>query len=270
MLGKLMKHEFRATARVMGPLYLALLLLAAGANGSARLLSSTQNRFLITMGGIELFVFGLVIVALCVMTLVVMINRFRTNLLGNEGYVTFTLPASVHEQVWSKLLVSTVWAVATAVAVCLASVIAVFRVSYVSSIVEDIREMMQRMNSYYALNGTAFVLELLVLLIVGCFGICLEFYAAMAVGHSFAKHKTLLSVVFFFLFQIVMQVIGTWTLFTTGNSNWMENLFHQISNANAVTAMHTFMGVAIAFAAMVAAVYYFLTTYMLSKHLNLE
>lgn len=270
MLGKLMKHEFRATARVMGPLYLALLLLAVGANGSARLLNSTQNRFLITMGGVELFVFGLVIVALCVMTLAVMINRFRTNLLGNEGYVTFTLPASVHEQVLSKMLVSTVWALVTLVAVCLASVIAVFRVSYVSSIVEDIREMMQRMNSYYALNGTAFVLELLALLIVGWFGICLEFYAAMAVGHSFAKHKTLLSVVFFFLFMIVMQVIGTWGLFTTGNSNWMGDLLRRISDAHTMAAMHAFIGVAIALSAAVAAVYYFLTTYMLSRHLNLE
>ncbi len=270
MLGKLMKHEFRAMARIMGPLYLALLLLAVGANGSARLLSSTQSRFLATMGGVELFVFGLVIVALCVMTLVVMINRFRTNLLGNEGYVTFTLPASVHEQVWSKLLVSTVWALATAVAVCLAGMIAVFRVSYVSSIAEGIREMVQRMSSYYALNGAAFSLELLALFIVGCFGICLEFYAAMAVGYSFAKHKTLLSVVFFFLFQIVMQVIGTWGLFTTGNSNWMGDLSYRLSNANTIAAVHTFMGVTIAFAAVVAAVYYFLTTYMLSRHLNLE
>lgn len=270
MLGKLMKHEFRATGRIMGPLYLALILLALGANGSVRLLSSSQNRFLITMGGVELFVFGLVIVAVGVMTLVVMINRFRTNLLGNEGYVTFTLPASVHEQVWAKLIVSAVWAIVTVAAICLSAMIAVFRVSYVNSIVESIRSMMQQMTSYYALNGTAFLLELLALFIVACFCFCLEFYAAMSVGHSFANHKTLLSVVFFFLFQIVMQVIGTWSLFATGNSGWLENLFSSMPNVSGVQAMHTLMAISILGTVIVAAVYYFLTTYMLKKHLNLE
>lgn len=270
MLGKLMKHEFRATGRVMGPLYLTLLLLAAGANGSVRLLSSTRNRFLTAMGGVELFAFGLVIVALCVMTLVVMINRFRTNLLGDEGYVTLTLPASVHEQVWAKLIVSTVWAFVSVAAICLAAMIAMFRVAYVNSFVESIRSIMRQMTSYYALNGTAFVLELLALFIVGCFCCCLEFYAAMSVGHSFANHKTLLSVVFFFLFQIVMQVIGTWGLFTTGSSGWIENLFDRLSPVNGVAAIHALMGFSILATAIIAAVYYFLTTYMLSRHLNLE
>ena len=270
MLGKLMKHEFRATGRVMGPLYLALVLLALGANGSVRLLSASRNNFLTTMGGVELFVFALVIVAVCVMTLVIMINRFRTNLLGDEGYVTFTLPASVHEQVWAKLIVSTVWAFATVAAICVSAMIAVFRVSYVNSFVESIRSMMQQMTSYYALNGTAFTLELLALFIVCCFCCCLEFYAAMAVGHSFANHKTLLSVVFFFLFQIVMQVIGTWGLFATGNSSWMRNLFMRMPNVSGVAAMHSLMGLSILGTVIVSAIYYFLTTYMLKKHLNLE
>ena len=270
MLGKLMKHEFRATARVMGPLYLELVLLAVGANGSVRLLSSARNRLLTTDGGVELFAFGMVIVAVCVMTLVVMINRFRTNLLGNEGYVTLTLPASVHEQVWAKLLVSTIWAVATMAAICAAAVIAVFRVTYVNTFVEDLRSIMRHLTSYYALNGAAFLLELLALVIVGYFCCCLQFYAAMSVGHSFANHKTLFSVLFFFLFQIVMQVVGTWSLFASGSSGWVFDFFERFSDVNRMAAVHALMGVSIAVSAVVAAVYYFLTTYMLSKHLNLE
>ena len=40
MLTKLLKHEFRATARIMGPLYLVLLAVALGFNFSARLMDS--------------------------------------------------------------------------------------------------------------------------------------------------------------------------------------------------------------------------------------
>lgn len=270
MLGKLMKHEFRATARVMGPLYLALLLLALGANGSVRLLDSARTTFLTAMSSIELFVFGLAIMAVCVMTLVVMVNRFRTNLLGNEGYVTLTLPASVHEQVWAKLLVSTVWTLVTTLAICVASMIAVFRVTYVNTFVEGLRSILRQLTSYYALNGAAFLVELLALLILSCFCCCLQFYAAMSVGHSFANHKTLLSVVFFFVFQIVMQIVGTWGLFSNGSSSWVVNFFENLSDTNGMTALHTLMGVSIAISAVISAVYYLLTTYMLSRHLNLE
>ena len=42
MLTKLLKHEFRATARIMGPLYLVLLAVALGFNFSARLMDCRQ------------------------------------------------------------------------------------------------------------------------------------------------------------------------------------------------------------------------------------
>ena len=48
-----------------------------------------------------------------VMSLVVMIQRFYKNVLGDEGYLTLTLPVNVHEILWSKLIVSFVWFLAT-------------------------------------------------------------------------------------------------------------------------------------------------------------
>lgn len=46
MLIKLMKHEFRATGRIMLPLYLVLLVTAVGANFTTRGLLSTQYKLL--------------------------------------------------------------------------------------------------------------------------------------------------------------------------------------------------------------------------------
>jgi hypothetical protein len=259
MLRKLLKHEFRATGRIMGPLYLVLLALSACANGSVRILDNTDNRFLNIIGGLILTLFGVAIFAVFIITLVMMINRFRTNLLGDEGYVMLTLPASVHEQVWSKILVSTVWTIASFVMVGLSAVVATFRVDYVNRMISWLKHLFDQITSYYAFNGAAFALEFLVLLFLGCAAFCLQFYAAMAVGHSFANHKTLLSVVFFFVFQFVMQTLGI--------SGLMGFQGFQLSD---MASVHAFMGILIAATLVYGTIFYIITTMMMKKHLNLE
>ena len=109
MLIKLMKHEFRATGRIMLPLYLVLLVTAVGANFTTRGLLSTQYKLLDVLGALLVMAFVVAIMGVCVMSMVVMVQRFYKNLLGDEGYVMMTLPVSVHQQIWAKSIVSTVW-----------------------------------------------------------------------------------------------------------------------------------------------------------------
>jgi hypothetical protein len=263
MLGKLLKHEFRATGRIMGPLYLVLLLLSIGGNPSIRMLETSASGWLPILSGLILAAFGLAIVGVCIMSVVLMVNRFRSNLLSDEGYVMFSLPVSVHELVWSKIIVSTVWFIATFFAVALSGLIVAFRVKYVSESIAFLRELFQKITSYYAINGAAFLLEALVLIFIGCASLCLLFYAAMAVGHSFANHKILLSVAFFFGFQFATQMVGSVVAFAlTGfNFNW---------SPEPMEAIHAAMGAGIACALIYGAIFYFVTTFMLKKHLNLE
>lgn len=259
MLRKLLKHEFRATGRIMGPLYLALLIISVCANGSIRILDATDNRLLNVLGGLLMALFVICIIGVCIMTLVLMINRFRTNLLGDEGYVMLTLPASVHGQIWSKIIVSSVWAIASGIAVSLSLVIATFRVGYVNDAVRWLQQILAQITSYYALNGVAFVLEFLLLLFLSCAAFCLQFYAAMAVGHSFANHKTLFSVVFFFVFQFALQFLGLTSAFSFDGFD-----------LSGVGAIHAFLWLCIAVTVAVGAVFYIITTIFLKKHLNLE
>ena len=83
MLGKLLKHEFRATGRIMGPLYLVLLATSFGANVSIRLMEGAQSRLLNVLAFLLMMAFVVAISAACIMSLVLMINRFRTNLMGD-------------------------------------------------------------------------------------------------------------------------------------------------------------------------------------------
>ena len=184
MLRKLMKHEFRATGRMMLPMFLLVLVTAVGANLSTRRLLETNNGALNTLGMLLLVAFTLAIAGVCIMPLVLMIDRFHKNLLRDEGYVMLTLPVSVHQHVWSKLLVSMLWFVATAVVVFLAFVILVYEVGLAQQFFTGLGELLRqvRLGDYYLELGSVVGIgvEVLVLLVLSCAGGCLQIYAAMA------------------------------------------------------------------------------------------
>ena len=270
MLRKLLKHEFRATARIMLPLYLVLLVTAVGANITTQGLSNSSYQILRLLGALLAMAFGVAIIGVCVMSLVVMVQRFYKNLLGDEGYVMLTLPVNLHQQVWSKLIVSTVWYVLTAAVVVLSFLVAVFEVGFVSAFFRGIEQVLRAMTAYYALNGTAFALELAALCFISCVAFALQFYAAMAVGHSFSNHKLLLSVAFYFAFQFASQIIGTVLLVGLADSPLVAFLSTLDIHFTAMSAVHITMWLLLAGTAVYGAIFYFLTTYFLKKRLNLE
>lgn len=100
MLRKLLKHEFRATARVMIPLYLITVLLAVLTRATALWAEMVTfdgmlgRNFLALLSGIIIFGFVLALIATFVVAVILAILRFRSNLMADEGYVMFTLPVS--------------------------------------------------------------------------------------------------------------------------------------------------------------------------------
>lgn len=276
MLRKLLKHEFRATARVMLPLYLLTVVLALGTRlmGAWTHNLAMGNQFL---EGFTAFLTGLVgigfvlsVMAVFVVAWVLMILRFRSNLLADEGYVMFTLPVSPHQLVWSKLIVSTVWFAGAVVIDAIAMVTLLADLSAFQGLAEFIQTMMRELDAYLLGNGIAVVVELLVLAVVSCLGLCLSFYAPLAIGHSFAQHKMLLSVVFYFAIQVAVQMV-TSVLFLLGipvldqlSWNWAAAIDQRIE------FFHIFMWGSVLLSVVYCAVLYCLTLRMLSRHLNLE
>lgn len=266
MLIKLLKHEFRATARIMGPLYLVLLAVALGFNFSARLMD-TSNVVLNVLAALVILAYVAAIIGVFIVSFILMLQRFYKNLLGDEGYIMFTLPASVHQHVWSKLIVSAVWFIATGAAVILSVFVAAFNVSFLADLASVFPELFRELNAYYAFNGTAFILEFLVLMLAACMSFSLQFYAALAVGHSFANHKMALSVLFFFVFQFVMQG----TLLVMLDQGPLQSLLSGLNfHVSGMPAIHIAMLLMIAMTVIYGAVFYIVTTITLKKRLNLE
>lgn len=118
MLGKLLKYEFRATARVMLPVLAGLLLTALAARFAITRLYDWYRPVMI-IGTFVVVAYFLAILAAGALTLVTLVYRFYRSLLSDEGYLSFSLPTGVHAQLWCKLITSAVWIAAAFAAVLL-------------------------------------------------------------------------------------------------------------------------------------------------------
>ena len=275
MLGKLLKHEFKATARTMLPMFGVVVLLSLLANLSFAQIADAENGALDILFGLFIFAFFLGLFTMGVMAMVVMIQRFYKNVLGDEGYLTLTLPVNVHEIVWSKLIVSFVWFLATGLIAMAAVFIAVFTLTYT-----ELGEMFQNMPSFgemlrlffektsiTPLQLTGAIAQFAAMIILSSLTTCLHFYAAMALGHSFSNNKVLLSVVFFiaisFVFSFVSSLLGI----------FVEGLAMTVTVEAGSSVMTTLQELSLGsmiYTLIEGVILYLLTTYCLKHRLNLS
>lgn len=214
MLGKLIKHEFRATGRLMAPLFGALLLLAVFSRVTNQILQQVPNptRVLYIVSVLLAIVYVLAGLGVMVFSTVLMIKRFHQNFLTDEGYLMFTLPVSVHSLLWSKLITAALFFLFTFAAELLALAIVIWQGGVSAELYNNFISGLRELGSYYTGNGIAIALEAFAMLFVSLLVTCLLFYAPMSIGYSFANHKGLLSVVFYFVIQAVQQIFGVFTL----------------------------------------------------------
>ena len=274
MLRKLLKHEFRATGRIMLPMYLILLVTAVGSNLAGRGMLDGRYHILNILGVLIVTAFGIAICGALLMSFVLMIQRFYKNLLQDEGYLMFTLPASVHQHVWSKLIVSSVWFIVTALAVILACCITAFDLTVVKEILRGKGELFQelrKLQAYYAINGTAITIEMVVLVFLGLVAMCLQFYSALAAGHSLPTHKMAWSVAWYFGLQFAFQIIAFSLIQILDQINFFNwGIFHPEIHLDAMAGIHIGMAMMIFLTVVHGAIFYGITTFFLKKRLNLE
>ena len=280
MLGKLIKHEFRATGRLMAPLFGALVLLALVVRANDLVFQHVESysAFLNILNTLLIIAYVLALLGVMVFSTVLMIKRFHQNFLTDEGYLMFTLPTSVHSLLWSKLITAALFFIFTFLAEALSVAIVVWRGGTARDLFESIVGLFRELNSFYMANGIALALEILALLLVSLLVTCLLFYAPMSIGYSFANHKGLLSVVFYFVIQAILQIFGVAVLsgvvsdtaFHRLLTDAMDNLGRIDSQATAIQAAHGTMLLALFTELFLGVLLYFLTYVMLRKHRNLQ
>jgi len=171
-----------------------------------------------------------------------------------------------------KLIVSAVWFAATFLAVVLAALRVSFNVGSMTAFFRGIGELLEQLTAYYALNGAAMAVEFVALCFFGCCAMCLHFYAALAVGHSFPTHKMAWSVLWFFVFSFATQFLfgaAMVVLDETGLAEWM---FRTVDAwvLTPMAQMHLAFGMMIVLCIAYGAIFYGVTVAFLKRRLNLE
>jgi len=274
MLRKLMKHELRATGRVMGPMLGLTLLAAVGGNIAVHNLLETSSRVVNFLGVFLLTAFVATIAASFVVSFVLMIRGFYQNLLRDEGYLIMTLPVTVHAHVLSKLFVSLLWAAATAIVMGLAMCILMFELEFVDVILHDLSELLAGVEFSglklmdFAGHAMLLLIEMILLLAVADSCLCLQCYAAMAAGHSFTHHKGLLSVIAYFALSIGWSIVQNGTLYVF-NRLAPNGIILGLQNVSSFVMVHLNMLALTAVFLIPVGIWYAIAVYFLKNRLNL-
>ena len=157
--------------------------------------------------GISITVYVLMFTGMFVMTLVVMIQRFYKNLLSDEGYLMFTLPTNPWNHIVSKLLVSMMWSVASGIIAILSILIVIYKEVFTQELLQELISDVKMYFETFGSSSVPFLIELLILWIIGLASNILVIYASIALGHLLNKHRVLASLGAFIALNAVSQII---------------------------------------------------------------
>ena len=267
MLGKLMKYEFRATAIYFLPIYVVLVLVS-GLRYVVSLISQKFSNGFSAFSGFSLSaIYLLLALGLAITTFIVIIIRFYKNLLGTEGYLMFTLPVSVEQNILAKLIPSVVW----------------FFGSCVLGMLTIAPAMGLRFNDnpFTMFTGIRLgdVPEILlaVLMVIGSIaGTFLFYYLCMCIGQMFNSHRFLISAGAYIVIQMVLQILGIafiWICASSFSSQafvaWLSNAFASLDKIPSGSLIYLFLIAANILSYGIAAALFFIDSAILRKRLNL-
>ncbi len=270
MLSKLIGYEFYATRRVYLAAFPAILILALlnavlfGMAGSASGLSVTK--------GIIFAVYIFALFAIWVMALIYTIQRFYKNLLCDEGYLMFTLPAKPSQLIWAKAITSVIWISLTAVvcAVSLAIVMTPFAIVKISGgvIMVDGVSLASIVWQDYGAAMIIVPLELLVFFVLCILLFCMNLYMCLAIGNLFQRHR----IAWAFGAYVVCGIIGQ--LVSIPFLNWLGSdatvYLKVVAELEDGVELYLVLLAMILAQVVFSAIYFAITNYILSKRLNLQ
>jgi len=204
MLGKLIKYEFKATARILVPLYIALVAFAL----INKLFMGNSNNLDSNLLGsipmmISMFAYGCTMAAVFIITFFVIVQRFYKNLLGDEGYLMNTLPVPTWMNISSKLTVSIIWSIVSGI-VAIGSILIM---AFSPNMFSNMFSVMAELKNYLPEGYYGFIVELIIYGFISMILSTLMLYLSISIGHLFSKRRILTSFGAFIILNMIISGI---------------------------------------------------------------
>ena len=292
---KLCKYEFKSIARTLLPIYLAVVVVSLinafsfGVNdlfhagsmvtgyGAAIQLPHAANTLVGLMQLVVFLAYFGVMVALFVLTLIVIIQRFYKGLLCDEGYLMFTLPVKPWQLIASKGTAAFGMSVISGAAAFLSILIlmcgVVGPVEFFSffdpriwwQMFGDLKEVFPKWGLYVLLYCFEFLILVIVYGMAGLF----QMYVSMALGHLAQRHRIIMSVVAYLVISMALSFLSGAGMLLLDGSGILHALSPMIGHSAHTGMQLMFFGL-LTWNILQLAAFFFGTERILSKKLNLE
>lgn len=265
MLGKLIKYELRATARYFLPIYAAIIAFSVLIS-----IRGINDTYMSALNMILPMALGLSFMGLGVLTLIMVVKRFDSNLLGDEGYLMFTLPVKTSSIIVSKLLTSLIWVLTSILVFYVSMTTILWREFNLAEILQEISRLQL---------DPLFILIFVLMILMSIIQFLLQVYASLGIAqaYSISKSRILGGTLIFILFTMVINTLETLFIaaftFLFSDSKWFSDLVAMMESNDFFTVMNTmqlFFTIMLVYLIIKNVIFYFLTKHHLQKKLNLE
>lgn len=272
MLGKLLKYEMKSSSRTLLPLYIGTLLVAVVCSIQIALMINNVNDSNVwvnmpfsnnTVSVFTFLLFFALCIAIVVLTTVIIIQRFNKNLIGDEGYLMFTLPVTHVELLSSKLIAGLLWIVVGTLIMGLAAVIIWAPGLFMANDIDWSAFWSELQHALNLWNPFPYITSITLNGVLSMIAFILTVYLSIMVGQmeQFNKHRVAISVVLFFIVNWLFSLIET-SIFRLLNINYYQALdsLHGFNSAVWGDSIFTAIQAAICFAGVI---------WLMQKKLNL-
>ena len=186
------------------------------------------------------------------------VTRFSRGLLKNEGYLSFALPVSTATHILAKVINAIIWAFIEGLMLCVCLLIMGMVMGSIKEVAEFFKEILQAFGviDKELLLGMLRVITILIMEMIA--SICL-IYAAMAVGHLFEKHQKMVMVLFLVIVCVFRSFLLSLLIEFTNGFPFDSFMFRHFDDIALIVMPMIF-----------AAIYAFMTWFILDRRLNLE
>lgn len=292
MLRKLCKYEFRSIFRTLIPIYIVVIAVSIITSISIAMnvdyadvkYVNNSVQWAIEMNlpyklqHIFTFVMSLayfaVMVAMFVLTVVIILQRFYKGLLCDEGYLMFTLPVKPWQLITSKGITAFVMTILSGIVSCISIFIMMLgSLPYPLKFLAELFSLQNWIRIFGRLNETVpmwgvYVLEFIILVIISSLASLYQIYASMAIGHLAKKNRILMSVVAYVAISMILSFVGG--IFGVFSALTIQSSQNYLSINAGEAFLHALLIFSVITSIIEFVVFFVITERILSKKLNLE
>lgn len=251
-IGKVFKYEMKNSVRILLPVYIAIIAIALitglfiPLNNDGNLdfnfsynIDGNEN-VMNGLAGFFFLIYWVIIIVAGVVTIGVISKRFKNGLLGDEAYLNLSLPVTIGEHLWGRILMIIVWGVIS---------LAVMLISFIALCIKNLSVIHFEADWIYIFFG--------IILFDLSWSLCILLftYLVNAIGHLSKKHRTMVKLIAIIaVISLTSRMIGGITFNYLSNSDNSGSILYW----NAL------------FAVIISAIFGTATYFILKLKLNLE